>query len=285
MKTCHRTLIVLSLAVSCFTEQAHSQSPAADSSFHPFKVNRWVSGGIGGVGLLSDYFLIPEILHKKDLTDAELQGLNKNVYLTGFDHWALEQDPSKRNSFKNFSDYTSVTLYSLPLLLAFDGRIRRDWLDLLFLYLETHSITFSIYNISFMGPIFQNKYRPVAYYDELPFDQRRSGNNRNSFYSGHVASSAAATFFMAKVYSVYHPDLGWKKYLLYGAAAVPPLFMGYLRIKSLDHFPSDVGAGFMVGVLCGVLVPEIHRLKNKNISVGPFSTPDGGTGLSVKWGQ
>jgi PAP2 superfamily. len=284
MKTCHHIFIVLSLAVGCFAaDQAYSQSPAADSSFHPFKMNRWISGTIGGAGLISDYFLVPMILDKENLTDTELQGLNKNVYLNSFDHWALQQDPSKRNTFKAYSDYTSTTIYGLPFFLAFDRSIRRDWIDMLFLYLETQSIAFSIYNLSFMGPIFQNKYRPIVYYDELPYNQRSSGNNRNSFYSGHVSSSTAATFFMAKVYSDFHPDLGWKKYLLYGAASVPSLFVGYLRVKSLDHFPTDVGAGFMVGALCGVLVPEMHRLKDKAISIGAFSSPEGSTGICLQW--
>ena len=102
-------------------------------------------------------------------------------------------------------------------------------------------------------------------------------------YSGHVASSTAATFFMAKVFGDYHPEMGLKKYLLYGAASVPPLFLGYLRVKSLDHFPSDVGVGFIVGAFCGVLVPEMHRIKSKNISLQSFSMPDGATGISVKW--
>jgi membrane-associated phospholipid phosphatase len=88
---------------------------------------------------------------------------------------------------------------------------------------------------------------------------------------------------MAKVYSDFHPDLGWKKYLLYGAASVPPLIVGYLRVKSLDHFPTDVGVGFMVGALCGVLVPEIHRLKNKAISIGTFSSPEGSSGICLQW--
>ena len=88
---------------------------------------------------------------------------------------------------------------------------------------------------------------------------------------------------MVKTYTDYHPDLGWKKFLLYGAASVPPLFVGYLRVKSLDHFPSDAGVGFMVGALCGVLVPEIHRLKSGNIGVEAFAAPCGATGLSMKW--
>jgi hypothetical protein len=233
---------------------------------------------------LSDYILVPKILNKKNLTDTELDGLNKDVFISKFDHWALELDPSKRDKFKKASDILSVSIYASAGLLMVDSRIRHDWLDIILLCLETHSVVFSAYNMSFLGPTFQERYRPVVYYNtELTRDQRRSGNNRNSFYSGHVASSTTGMFFMAKVYGDYHPEMGWKKYLLYGAASAPPLVLSYLRVKSLDHFPSDCGVGFMIGAICGVLVPEIHRIKNKNLSLGTYSTPDGATGLCVNW--
>jgi membrane-associated phospholipid phosphatase len=275
---------VFLLAAGCFAEQGQIKSLATDSSFHVFNVNRWISGGIIGIGLLSDYIMVPKILDKKNLTDAELDGLNKDVYINKIDHWALELDPSQRDKFKKYSDYLSVAIYASAGSLVADSRIRHDWLDILLLCLETHSVAFSAYNLSFLGPTFQNRYRPVVYYStELTKDQRRSGNNRNSFYSGHVASSTTGTFFMAKVYGDYHPEMGWTKYLLYGAASVPPLFLGYLRVRSLDHFPSDVGAGFIIGAVCGVMVPEFHRIKDRPISIGAYSTPDGGSGLSVKW--
>jgi hypothetical protein len=98
-----------------------------------------------------------------------------------------------------------------------------------------------------------------------------------------VASAAASTFFMAKVYSDYHPEIGWKKYLLYGAALVPPAILSYLRVKSLSHFPSDDMVGFGVGILCGIIVPELHKIKKKGFSLGMYSTGDGGTGLSLVW--
>jgi membrane-associated phospholipid phosphatase len=284
MKTFQRTLIAVSVIGGCFAMPAFSGAPAAtDSTLHPYKYVRWASGGIIGVGLVSDYIMIPKILHKKDLTDAELAGLNRDVYISKFDRWALELDPSRRSAFKKYSDYLSVAIYGSAGCLLFDRSIRHEWLDIVLLALETHSVAFSAYNLSFFGPAFQNRYRPVAYYNELSTSHRKAGNNRNSFYSGHVASSTTGTFFMAKVYSDFHPELGLKKYLLYGAAAVPPLFLGYLRVRSLDHFPSDAGVGFIIGAVCGVLVPEMHRQKDKHISVGAYSLPDGGSGLSIKW--
>ncbi len=268
----------------CFADETQPQSASSDSSFHPFKENLWVSGGILGAGLISDYFLVRTILHKPSIDSSVLAGLNTNAYENWFDRWALKLDPSQRNTFETYSSNLALAIYCLPAFLALDESIRRDWVDMLGMYLETQSITFSVYNISPLGPNFQGKYRPLAYYN-LPDNQRNSGNNRNSFYSGHTASATTATFFMTKVYLDYHPDLGWGKYLLYGAASVPPLFMGYLRVRALDHFPSDIAAGFVIGALCGVLDPELHRIKNRNISLAGLSTSNGGTGLCIKWGQ
>jgi membrane-associated phospholipid phosphatase len=73
-----------------------------------------------------------------------------------------------------------------------------------------------------------------------------------------------------------------KKYLLYGAAAIPPLFEGYLRMKALFHFPSDIFVGFGIGALCGILIPEFHRIKIENVSLGLYSSPEG-TGINLKW--
>ena len=282
-----RTLIGLSLvAGSCFAERAQAQSSAVESSLNPFKENRWVSGGIVGAGLISDYFLVRNILDKPGIDSSELAvALKTQVSNEWFDRWALNQSTSKIATFQKVSDNMAITIYLLPAFLMFDGGIRRDWLDMLMMYLETQTVTFSVYNLSPMGPTFQDKYRPIVYYSQLTNSQRNSGDNRNSFYSGHVASATTATFFMAKVYSDYHPDLGLEKYFLYGAASVPPLFMGYLRVRALIHFPSDVGVGFMVGALCGILDPELHRIKDRNISIGTISTPNEGAGLCVKWEQ
>jgi hypothetical protein len=60
------------------------------------------------------------------------------------------------------------------------------------MYLEGDTITFTFYNYSWLGPTFQNRYRPLTYYTDLSSADRMDGGNRNSFYSGHVASVAAA---------------------------------------------------------------------------------------------
>jgi len=150
-------------------------------------------------------------------------------------------------------------IIALPFLLLINKEIRKDWLDLLLMYTEGHTVVFTYYNFSFFGPTFQNRFRPLVYNSDISAHVRESAINRNSLYSGHVASSAYSTFFMAKVYCDYHPDLGSTKYLVYAAALVPPLLEGYVRVKALEHFPSDVAVGLGLGAILGVLIPELHK--------------------------
>src|SRR5205085_246625 len=140
-----------------------------------------------------------------------------------------------------------------PVGLLLDRPIRKDGMDIMMMAIEVNAVIVSIYTVSPLGPLFQTRYRPVTYYPDAPVD-RHNGNNKNSFYSGHVASASAAAFFVAKVYSDYHPELGADKYWLFAAAAVPSLAMGYARLMALDHFPSDVAVGLGLGTLCGILI-------------------------------
>jgi membrane-associated phospholipid phosphatase len=276
------TVIIFSLAVTGMVKPMYSQSPVRDSTFHPYHVNYWITGGIIAVGIPAILIGSPLITNKSKLTIAELQSLNRND-INPIDRWALNLDPSKMSYYANVSDITLTGIILLPALDLFDHSIRQDWLDIALMYAETQIIVNDIYLYAPFGPLFQNRYRPAVYYDALGTSgARMTAWNRSSFYSGHVASAAAATFFTVKIFCDYHPELGNMKYLLYGAAAIPPLIEGYLRMKALDHFPSDILVGLGVGALCGILIPEIHRIKIENVSMGLYSSPVG-TGISFTW--
>ena len=259
----------------------YAQSPVCDSSFHPYRVNYWVSGSLCVVGAVANILGIPQSLNKKEVPLVDIQTLDKGD-INSIDSWALRQDPSKRAQYENYSDYTLAISVVLPGFLLFDTQIKRDWLDVLLMFTETMSIAPNIYEWSPLGPAFQNKLRPLMYYDQLTYDEKKSGENRNSFYSGHVATVAASTFFMAKVYSDYNPGIGNNKYLLYGAATIPPLILGYCRVKALKHFPSDVAVGIGMGALVGIIVPELHRFHEKDISLGLYSSSEA-TGIAMTW--
>ena len=263
--------------------------PVADSVAVPrsskkYHVDFWGTFGFSVLATAADIYAIPKIIHsKKDLTLAELQSLNPSAF-NGFDSWALNLDYTQRDKFYKISDITLPgIIVASGGLLAFDKSINKDWFNILLMYYQMHAITFSIYNFSFFGPAFQNKYRPIVYYNQFPEVDRMGGNQRNSMYSGHVASAAASTFFLVKVYSDYHPEIGHKKLLLYGLASIPPLIEGYFRVKALAHFPTDVMTGFMIGAACGVIVPELHRIKKKNVQLDVSLSPMGNPELGLTW--
>lgn len=249
---------------------------------HKYRMNYWLSGGFSAVATAANVYAIPKIIKAKPgITDAELAALNPDA-ANSIDRWALKLDPTKREMNYQRSDIVLPICVISAAALGFDKQIRKDWLRIFFMYYETHAITFSLYNFSPFGPAFQNKIRPYSYYDEFHAAERQTGNQRNSLYSGHTASAAAATFFMAKVYSDYHPELGKKRYLLYAAASVPALYEGYLRMKALAHFPSDILVGFIIGATAGVAVPELHKYRDRRLHIGMVPTP-AGPGFSLNW--
>jgi membrane-associated phospholipid phosphatase len=276
-------LLIVGLTVSGNQADSTDKEKRRVKRYH---VNYWVTGSIIGVGMAGDYFAIGRLKSKTDVSEEELIMVTSDQQvnlMNSIDRWALKQKASDKALWSDISDYTQTALFFVPALLMLDKKMRKDWGDLLLMYMEGHTITFTCYNYSFLGPTFQNRLRPITYYTEFTDSERRSGHNRNSFYSGHVASVSYSTFFMAKVYCDYHPNLGAKKYLVYAAAAVPPLFIAYTRIKALAHFPSDGMVGLALGAIIGIALPELHKNpKFKDLSLGMFSSPEG-TGVTLQF--
>jgi len=277
----------LSIRISCFVIgiaysssvicQTPDPTPPKKKIYH---VNKITGSLIIAGGLVSDYPAIGRIKGKADLTTGEIADLNPGL-LNPLDRWALTQNTSHYKMFSTLSDDVQIPMYVIvPAILAFDKNIRKDWLDLLFMYVEGHVITFTFYNYSWLGPTFQNKFRPITYYTSLPMADRTTGNNRNSAYSGHTASVAFTSFFIAKVYCDYNPSAS--KFLIYAAAAIPPLAMGYLRVRALAHMPSDCMTGLTVGAIVGIVLPELHKFSKKGIELGMLNIP-GAAGLDVCW--
>jgi hypothetical protein len=294
MKNIFCLLAALIICVSGFCSSPDSIQKANDSIAKPvkhlktrvYKVNYYIEAAVIALGMAGDILAIPRLKNKASLDSAEVAFANtdqqKNLFNSA-DKWALKQSTSGRDTWKKVSDYGEIGIFLLPSLLMIDKNIRKDWLHILFMYVEGHTLTFTFYNYSPLGPFFQNRYRPAVYYPALGLAAQENSNNRNSFYSGHVASCAYSTFFMVKVYCDYHPNIGAAKYLLYLAASVPPLFMGYARIRSLDHFPSDVAVGFGLGAVLGIVVPALHKIPcSKYLSLSLSTTPEA-TGVSLRW--
>lgn len=184
-----------------------------------------------------------------------------------FDRWAADIYSEKAAETSDLFFYGSMPL---PILLILDKKIRKDAAKVGLLYLEAMTVTGVIYSGS---SYLTSRYRPYAYNPEAPMDLRTRGGGKNSFFAGHVALVGTSTFFMAKVFSDYHPD-SKIKWIPYTMATVATGATAYLRHKGGRHFPSDILIGTVLGPLSGILIPHFHKNKNpedKNLTILPFS--------------
>ena len=244
-----------------------------------YKMNYWIDAPVTAGLFVTYYFGYQALTNKPLATPEQINSLNKND-VWWFDRIALYQDVSQMDNARNISDWGLKIAGVMPFLLLIDKKIRRDWYDFILLYLETQAVAQNAYILA--GPLFTKRYRPFAYYSELSMEAKTGHGTTDSWFSGHTSTTSTASFFMAKVISDYHPELGGKKWLIYGAALIPPAIVGVYRIKALKHFPTDIIMGTAIGAAVGILVPNLHKVTkkvNKDLSLIPFA--GGYTGLSM----
>jgi len=104
-----------------------------------------------------------------------------------------------------------------------------------------------------------------------------------SFFSGHTSFTAAIAFSTVRAIELTSPLSKGARIALYGAATTATLSVGALRVAAGHHFPSDVIVGALVGSSIGLLIPELHRVKDIGISAN--RTHDGGwqVALASTW--
>ena len=246
---------------------------------------RTVWEGLGGLAVMAGSTAGIDALRSKPAISDETLLRLQNSAVGRLDRWGLEQDALKRFRSEEASDYVFNGSMLLPVTLFVAKKFRKDWLDIGVLYLQAHALSAFTYAFSPVGPYFIDRYRPVAYYEELSFEDRRFGNNRNSFFSGHVSTTAVGTFFFTKVLSDYNPQwTGGHRAIAFTLAALPPAFVAVQRVRALKHFPTDTVAGLGVGAFFGIMVPHVHKVWARNhrsrLSLGGgYRDGAGGAGL------
>jgi len=245
-------LCIVTTAQAQYTDTTISPKPKREQVY---KIKPWLD--IPLTAAMSGWTLYGfSVVYGRDTVPfAELQALDRNK-INSFDRGTTK---NYSTSAKSASDYFFYGSMPLPLILLLDKKIRRDGPRVGLLYLEALSMTGTIYTLSAMSA---NRFRPYAYNPDVKLATRTRGGARNSFFGGHAAVVGTSTFFMAKVYADYHPEMR-NKWILYSVAGAATLTTGILRIKAGQHFPTDVLVGMAIGPVVGVLVPHFHKNKNK----------------------
>ena len=246
-----------------------------DHSLYPYKTSfkkdaPFIATGLGlsTVGLLL-------IQKKEDLTVAELESRTRDK-VPSFDRGnaGFYSDRINKESYIPFN-----ASFAMPIaMLLFNKNERRNASSVLVMYTESLALTSTVFTLT-AGLVHRS--RPLVYTpSNAPDEVRKKAVHQRSFFAGHTAASATATFFTAKVFSDLNPGSPLKP-VVWGIAAAVPAVVGYMRYKSGFHFLSDNVVGYLVGAASGILVPAWHkRHYNSPLSIVPFMG-NGTSGVSL----
>lgn len=268
---------IILLCFCCIGVYAQEEKEIID----PYKVNHYLEMPLTGVGFGLSVLGYNVLREESRLSTDVVMGLDAND-INRFDRPALNFPSSKYGVSATRSDRILNATLALPALLLLDRNIRHNWKDFITLYFQSHLAGSSLY-LSMAYPI--KRARPFVYNTSLSIEMRTGVNTGNSFFSGHTASTATATFFMVKVMSDYgYFSNTTQRVIAYGLASIPPAIVGYYRIAAGKHFRSDIMVGYAVGVLTGVLVPHLHKKKDRKLSAIPvYNAQQKGVYVQYRW--
>ncbi|MBD2722666.1 phosphatase PAP2 family protein [Hymenobacter armeniacus] len=231
----------------------------AESPYHTrFAVDGPIILGLGATSAFGLY----RVQQKSGLSDAELANLKKED-VPSFDRFSAGWYSESAQTASDLLCYP--TLVIAPGLLALNDKVRGRYGQVLGMYVEAMLASDALFTTS-VGNIY--RYRPYLYGSEG--GSGRSGKiATNSFFAGHTAHTATATFFAAKVLHDFNPGYEGEG-LVWGAAAVVPAAVAYFRIEAGKHFLSDNLVGYAVGATMGIVVPQLHKNKGAGVSLAPM---------------
>lgn len=231
-----------------------------------------------GLGLLSSGLLIKVINGKDPFTIDELNALDKND-INPFDRGATYNHSIAAKTASDIILYSGIAIPTLFFLT--NHHTSKDISSLSIMGLEVISITSGL---TFSTKYIFNRTRPLVYNPTFSISERTSSTSRTSFFSGHTSTAAAMSFYLASVFTTYHPNMKTgAKIGIWSFAIALPAVTGYLRVESGKHFNSDVLVGYAVGATVGWLVPYLHKKKqDPEFSMLPYNFL-GASGLVLNW--
>lgn len=155
------------------------------------------------------------------------------------------------------SDFILGGLLALPMASLASEEVREQAGAYLFMYGEV-LVSTGLMTAAIKG--WTERARPYVYNNEVPLEERIDDDSMRSFVSGHTALAFGAASFMSTTYMDLHPDDPLRWVVLAGTFSAAGV-VGYMRVESGQHFPTDVLAGAALGTAIGWAIPALHREK------------------------
>lgn len=250
-------LITVTINFQCFGQRDEVESP--------YEVNEKLEIPLALIGAGVTAWGFYKIDQKSGADPSTIERLNFEEEIIPLNQ---RGQPRYSEQASKDSDYLFYGAFPIPFLVLFDDNIRRDAGRLSIMYLEALGLTGTMYT---MSAAHVNKFRPLVYSEDAPMSEKTRGGAKNSFFGGHPSLTATSTFFVAKVVSDYYPDRTGLHVAMYSAAAAATLGNAYLRFMAGKHFLTDLMIGVPIGVLNGILVPALHKVRHVNLDDQRFS--------------
>lgn len=251
------------IALICCTQLLNAQKSESPYYWNWKKDGIWTGTAIGGTA--AGLYIISQ---KEGFSEAEIAEILNSIDDINFiDRWVAGNDNTSASDISDIPFYFS---FAAPFALLLDRNANDHSGQLFGLYFESLTTTAALFTIS-AG--ITRRARPYVYSTSFDLGKKKDITATRSFYSGHVAATATATFFGAKVYQDFNPDSAALPYV-WASAAVIPAAVGYLRMEAGQHFLTDVMLGYTLGALVGYWVPELHKKEKSKVSFAPVMSQD-----------
>jgi len=267
-----RQLLLIVLLSGIFSMTIHGNSYSADLTVFRLKPAKETVLLISGVSTqqVGDYYF-------SKLSGRDPNTLNKNG-IPAFERFACEYYSKK---LSNISDYTKDATSGLMLLTALSllKNSRKEninaFLTDIVMFVESET---AIIGLTKCAKSLSKRPRPYAYNTDLSYERRGSRNASLSFWSGHASLAFTTVVFTGYVFQNRHP----------GSPLTTPVWIigicsatatSVLRVRSGNHFPSDVVVGAAVGSFIGWVIPRLHKEKSNSMSL--TTNVAGTTGLGM----
>ena len=206
--------------------------------------------------------------------------------LLGIDRIAVTQrlDPNA-GTYSNIGLWSAIGFAALdPFLSAYRDGWDAALVDAV-MYAESLSLTEALTDIT---KIAVRRPRPIDYINcttaaASPLSGSCSSTDVElSFFSGHAATVGSITATATYLAFVRSPHTA-RPWITLGVGTALTAFVSYERVRSGNHFPTDVIAGATAGAVVGVLVPHFHRHSQDAPSVWIGAQPvRGGATLTLQ---
>lgn len=260
MNKTKKTFITFALLILGFSQIFAFDFDLSRLTFHSpsdtFSLSPLTDGIIIGteLALLSTDFL----LEHKILENPPYQGeIFSKDNINSLDRFFMQSYSSSLDKagtvFQFASLLTPAVLMAAPM---------EEWCTIGVMYAES---VFLSYGLKELAKNLVNCPRPYMYFDGAPEKDIEEGDWNKSFFSGHTTLSFTGATFASYVFSKYFPDSKWKLPVIVGSYGLATT-TAILRMKSGNHFLTDVLVGAVVGSLSGFLVPYLHSFSDSEVS-------------------